>query len=341
VVAIAVGVIAPPSTNTASAAIPDVADTVAGAIAPATVGDTSLRVASFNIRVANASKHPRNRREKSWNVRAGAIVSQILREQIDVIGVQEASAGRIPGGSVSQFQDLANRLGEPYKLTNTESYCLVDPAGECTNGAGLSDRILYNSARLELVRQGSRALDTRSQRSGSSRHATWAEFRDLVTQKEFFFVSTHLEPGANKVGRHRSQANQILAEIAGQNPNNLPVIVVGDWASTRFSKNNTAHDVFVGAGFVDPLGNTRKQRTLAAAVAPSLINVRYSSLNNFKAKPQTLKHYAMGSYIDYIMVRGGVTPVEWETVLDLTSRGKFAGVIPSDHNMIKLTVQLT
>ncbi len=302
-----------------------------------------LRVGSFNVRVASGYKKFRTSSlERPWTTRLPLVAGQIKREDLDVVGIQEASAsGKYTRTGRSQYEDIVAALGAPYKLTNVQRYCAGKGAGaRCSNGGSSSDRIIYNSDRLKLLSQGARKLDGRSSGAGSTRNVVWATFKDRRSDKKLMFVSTHLEPGKVNSVRVR-QARIIVDEIAGQNPDGIPTVLVGDLGAGKLdSQGNGAHAVLTGAGFVDPLVNTRNYRGSDTRVG-KLINTRYSSLNNFKSSPQTIGGFPIGSYLDYIMVRGGDFDLrEWETVVDLDANGRFAGVIPSDHNLVKLTLGL-
>lgn len=307
---------------------------------------TRLAVGSFNVRVASASESSQNSYEQKWTTRLPVVAHQIRRADLDVLGIQEASAStKYTRGGVAQFADILAELGSPYAFTNTDRYCKApDEAGRCPTGASSSDRILYNTNRLQMQNNGSRKLDTRAWDNGSGRYVVWAEFEAISSGKKFFFVNTHLEPGTEGATRQQ-QVAIILEEIAVQNTNNLPVVVVGDLGSTKFDSQvvsghtNIAHRSFIDGGFTDPLVNTPKYKGVPTFDA---INVKYSSLNYFNAAPQLVAGaYPIGSYIDYIMTRGGVfTYQQWETVLDLDGDGNFAGVIPSDHNLITLDLTL-
>lgn len=307
-----------------------------------------LKVGSFNVRVGSGYHTSRGPYEKPWTTRVPVVVDQIKREGIDVMGVQEASAStKYTATDVPQFQDLANRLGSPYKLTDTDRYCYdSDKAGNCRTGASSSDRIIYNSARLTLLDSGTRKLDTRSAEDGSGRYVGWATFLDKRTDKKFFFVNTHLEPnkGSTHNGPKRAaQTKIILNEIAEENTDNLPEIFAGDLAASKFdaaSPSNVAHTLLTDAGYVDPLINTYKYNGVETLV-DSLVNTRYNSLNYFEKAPRAVPNYAIGSYVDYILVRGGVFEMtNWHTVMNLNDDGAFDGVIPSDHNLVVLTVGL-
>lgn len=307
-----------------------------------------LRVASFNLRCANCSRNSRiNGREKNWETRRAKVIAQIKAEDVDVIGVQEASPGLLKGRKISQFEDLADRLGSPYQLTNTKRYgCAKSTSykncAKRNNGASADVRILYNTERLDLLDQGSRQLDNEKATSGP-RFVAWAIFADKTDGRTFFFATAHTEPGQSKAKRalRKKQAKKILAEIEAHNPDNLPVVLTGDFSSTKLTAVNPVYDVLTDSGVViDPLGNTRKQKSAKKAVAEKLINVKYDTLNDFKAKPTSRKGYALGAHLDYILTAKEIQVLEYKVVLSLKGNGKFAGVIPSDHNMIRATVLL-
>lgn len=305
-----------------------------------------LRVGSFNVTVASATANAKDPLVRPWSERLPEVARQIRDEGLQLIGVQEASAGTSATATGRpQFQELADALGSPWALTNDVRYCDTDDDyGRCPNGAGQNDRILYRTDRLELLDQGSRKLDGKtSYANGSARFVIWAEFRDLSTGKRFLFFNTHLEPlksGGKKV--HAKQAAVVLDEIRAQNADQLPVILVGDLASTKFAKPNTARDAFVKAGFVDSLGNKYRQKTAKGVHAEKVINGAVNSINYFKDRPQRVGGYQLGSYLDYILVSSSrVRVLEWKTVVGkLDSKGRFAGVIPSDHHLVRAVVAL-
>lgn len=305
-----------------------------------------LRVGSFNVTVASATASSGNPLARPWGERLPVVAKQIRAEGLHVVGVQEASAGTSATESGNpQFRDLVEALGEPWALTNDERYCDSEEGyARCPNGAGQNDRILYRTDRLELLRQGSRKLDTKgSYAVGTARFVTWAEFRDLTTGKRFLLFNTHLEPLATAGKKtHATQAAVILEEIRTQNPEQLPVVLVGDLANTKFAKPNTARDAFVKAGFVDSLGNKYRQKSTKGSHAEKVINGVWNSINYFKEKPQKVSGYKLGSYLDYILVSSSrIRVLEWKTVLgDLDAKSRFAGVIPSDHHLVRAVIAL-
>lgn len=306
-----------------------------------TKAERRLAVGSFNVRVASGYyKMRESRLERPWASRLPAVADQIRSEGLDVVGIQEASASaKHTVTHRSQYRDIVAALGSPYRLTNSQRHCAGSGVGaRCRNGGSSSDRIIYNSDRLKLLAQGARKLDGRSAGSGSGRYVVWARFRDLRTGKVFYFFSTHLEPGKSS-GTRRRQAAIIVNEVNARNTKHLPTILVGDLGASKFG-NNAAHGVLTGAGFLDPLVNTSNYHGSKTPVA-KLVNTRLNSLNNFRAAPVTKGGFPIGSYLDYILVRGGTFDLaEWKTVVNVDSRGRFKGVIPSDHNLVKLTLSL-
>jgi endonuclease/exonuclease/phosphatase family metal-dependent hydrolase len=150
-----------------------------------------LRVGSYNIMCENCSKG-----KATWATRRGPLVATIRAQDLDVLGVQEASIGRIPGGGY-QYSDLINRLGSPYKLT------------ENSRKASPDNRVIYNSDRVKLIKEGVVALP----RGPSRRFLSWAILEQKSTGKRFFFSSTHLEPndGRRAWNTRKRQARAIVS----------------------------------------------------------------------------------------------------------------------------------
>ncbi|MFT3970592.1 MAG: hypothetical protein QM695_10020 [Micropruina sp.] len=308
----------------------------------------SLRVASFNVRCANCSLTMRtSSREKKWETRRATVIAQIKGEKVNVIGLQEASPGLLKGTSISQFEDLTNRLGGSYRLTNDKRYGCAKSTSyrncdKVNNGAAADVRIVYNSKRLSLLDQGSRQLDNEPATSGP-RFVAWASFKDRTDGRRFFVANVHTEPGQSKAVRalRVKQAVKIIAEIRAENRDRLPVVMLGDFSATKLTAANQVYDAMMNSGLViDPLGNSHKAKSARKATARKLINVKYDTLNNFKAKPTSRKNYSLGAHIDYILTSKSIRVLEYKVVLKLKSNAAFAGVIPSDHNMVRATIRL-
>ncbi len=300
-----------------------------------------LRVASYNVKCDNCRKPG----EKSWASRRSAVISTIRSQEPDVLGVQEASQGQLPGRSISQFEDLLNGLGAPYAITNSFRYNCANSRSSrrcrvVDRGASLGDRIIYNTRTVTLVKQGSVKLPTTG-KANLDRYLAWAVFRDKSTGKKFLFGNTHLEPGgfaSLRVAQTRVVVSK-LKKLATAN-GDLPVIVVGDFNSYKWSPGgNRPYDLMVSNGYLDPLGNTYRSRHSApGAFVEKRINTNYSTYNGFRRNAARFP-YINGTYLDYIFVTR-MRVSEWETVVDVDSQGRFVGTIPSDHNMVRATVWL-
>ncbi|BBE23085.1 hypothetical protein MN0502_19680 [Arthrobacter sp. MN05-02] len=319
------------------------------ALAPVT---NPLRVASYNVKCANCFAGDPN--ELPWADRRSAVVSSIKNQLPDVLGVQEASQGWLkddprPGG-ISQFEDLAERLvasGAPYKLTNTKRNNCVNHATptNCVyqyQGASQGTKLLFNANTVDLINEGSLALPSLSGED-NGRYVAWGTFRQKSTGKKFFVANAHLQPGggAEYQTLREQQTKSILAEIKLRNPENLPVLITGDLNSHKWTEpTNVPYDVLTAAGYVDPLGNTyATDQPSSSATAEARIGTFYDSFNAFKRLANARNDYGNGTYLDYIFT-SKMRVAEWETVVNVDANGNFVGVIPSDHNMIRVDVGL-
>lgn len=312
-----------------------------------------LRVASYNIKCANCYSALPN--EGTWYERRASVVAAVRAEKPDVIGFQEASQGWLKDAAgnpinKAQFEDLVERLGSPYKLTNTHR----NNCGKSTSptncvwkdqGASQGTKIVYNSSTVELVSQGSKKL-SKVKESDADRYVAWAVLQHKDTGRRFFFANTHLEfrqdtPGSSAYYNLRIAQTRQAVDVITANRQGLPAYFVGDFNSHKWSRpGNGPYDVLVNGKFIDPLGNTYAS-TLAAksAIVGKRIRTNFSSYNGFATKAPSFK-YTNGTYIDYIWVSDGIEVPEWETVVNVDANDNFIGTIPSDHNLLRATTVL-
>lgn len=78
----------------------------------------------------------------------------------------------------------------------------------------------------------------------------WAIFADKTDGRQFFFATAHTEPGQSKAKRalRKKQAKKILAEIEAENRDNLPIVLTGDFSSTKLTAVNPVYDVLTDSG---------------------------------------------------------------------------------------------
>ncbi|MGI3784680.1 MAG: fibronectin type III domain-containing protein [Janthinobacterium lividum] len=313
-----------------------------------------LRLGTFNVKCFNCEANQPN--ERSWWDRRADVVRDIRSQRLDVLGVQEASQAWLPaveggkGRDLSQFEDLRNRLGGSWKLTNTNrNNCVrAKTPTRCVakdQGASKDVHILFDSTRVTLLSQGSKLLPSPE----DDRYMAWAVFSQRSTGKKFFFATTHLEPDKDW-NLHVAEATAMAKEVAKRNPGHLPTFITGDMNAHKNSldpagkKDNPVSDVFVDRyGYVDPLGNRSGSTTATpGATVEHRINTPLSSFNNFEPTPDPnyFGRRPNGTYIDYIFTSKKVRVLEWENVAHLDANHRYVGKQASDHNLQRATVVL-
>jgi endonuclease/exonuclease/phosphatase family metal-dependent hydrolase len=328
------------------------------ALVTAPVNDP-LKVSSFNLKCSNCYDSDATADQLPWTGRRDTVVAQIKAEMPDVIGFQENAQAwlRDENGvliNLAQFEDLQQRLvaaGTNYQVTDSSRYNCEDDrsATNCVykdQGASHGTKVYYNADTIEMIDQGSERLPfIADEPIDHGRYATWGSFRQKSSGKSFFFVDTHLEPepdGEYPALRIR-QAERIVALIKEKNTANLPVFIVGDLNSNKYTTTaNGPYDAFVNAGYVDPIGNDYDSTYPSGkATAESSINAEYNTYNGFN---RALKwnvnagHTSNGMHLDYILT-SPMRVAEWKQVLNKEG-DSLVGIIPADHNLLTSTVEL-
>lgn len=299
----------------------------ATAALPMATGSTSITVSAYNVHKSSSGP--------SWPGRRAAVAKNLTDQSPDVIALAEATPASVispSGAKVKQYNDLLALIDDdvPYRFA---------AAGDYTNGTKLA----YDSSRLTVLNDGSKIL---KKLGTQRRYAVWAVFGDKVSGERVFVVATHLEPGkgSSTVTKYNStritQAKQIVNLINEKNPLRHPVVIAGDFNSSRGTQpSNGPYNVFLRYGFVDPLDNAKASwSTGANAIAESMPGVEYNSANHFERTAARTK-FPIGTHVDYILVSKGVGVSQYRMVVDVEN-GEFVGTIPSDHNQVKAVVRL-
>lgn len=171
----------------------------------------SFTVMSYNIRYGTASDG-----DNSWENRRHATISMLEDHAPDILGVQEAFSFQIS-----------------YMLDNLKEYGCVGASrlGEETDAE--HPAVFYNKNKIKLIEWGNFWLSGTPDRpslgwdAACERNVTWLLVRDRKSGKKFFFVNTHLD----HVGKEARKAGleMILTNIGQMNPEQLPVVLTGDF----------------------------------------------------------------------------------------------------------------
>jgi len=251
----------------------------------------TIKVATFNLRC------PLDGGDLSWDKRAPR-QAQIIRENhFDLFGTQEPY--------VYQLNGLLKLL---------PGFRYIGQGRDDGKEAGEFSAILYNTERFELLQQETFVLSLTPQVFGSrswdaacTRICTWGKFRDRRTQKEFFFVNTHLDH-VSELARMES-AKMIISRLSRLNAK-IPLILVGDFNQSPDSQ-----------GYRTITGFLQDSRSISATPHQG---PNYSFMA-FGAAPVTAQQNREWQ-IDFIFVSSGVRVLTHRT-LDNRVDGHYA----SDH----------
>jgi endonuclease/exonuclease/phosphatase family metal-dependent hydrolase len=140
------------------------------------------------------------------------------------------------------------------------------------------------------------------------RMVSWVRFRDLKTNKEFYFWNTHFD--------HRSQPSreksaQLIVSRVDALKTKLPVILVGDFNAA--AKANRAYDTLTGQGAFKDSFDTAKEK----------VNAGWNTFNSFRKTEKGKRR------IDWILTQGPVKVNRTEIVLFDKAKQ-----LPSDHQPV-------
>lgn len=175
----------------------------------------SLKVMSFNIRLSLDSD-----KENSWTNRKKEAIDLLSYYQPDYFGVQEA----VP----EQMRDIKNGL---------KNYNYVGVGRDDGKEKGEFSALFYDTRQLEVLRSGTFWLSETPEKPSKgwdaayNRVCTYALFKDKKSSKKFLAMNVHFDHIGN-VARVKS-ADLILKKMKELNPQNLPVVLSGDFNLTE------------------------------------------------------------------------------------------------------------
>jgi len=286
-----------------------------------TYNSPAIKVATYNVCSVACEASAR-----LWSVRQPAVIANVAAQSPDIIALQEMD------------RSLLASLLDGLNAATSRSYMTSDPPSK--GGSGTT-KLAYDTLRFDMVPSKDGSVELTSGESGTRKWAVWAILVDKLSGKKLFVVSAHLVAGEAWQELRRVQTAEVVAMVAAKNPDNLPVVIAGDFNSGRdYKPSNYVYDVLAGAGYREPLGNTNNSWTPAkTATAEHRVNLDYNTYNNFDAYARRSK-YDNGSAIDYIWHSPKIRVALSAVAVDVDTAGRFVGVIPSDHNMLTATIHL-
>jgi endonuclease/exonuclease/phosphatase family metal-dependent hydrolase len=317
----------------------------------ATPERADVRVASFNIQSVSLDKTVGEQRP--WRVRRSTVISQILAEHVDVIGVQEAQpstyfASRLVDGR-NQYLDLRNGLnkaGGHYALANRNAYDCVNPVTryhcryQDRNASG-GERILYDTRKLTRLRAN--AMRYRAQSGRGGMYLAWAWFRVNATGHKFLFTTTHLEPSSRTV--REAQWHQLIRKVNAIKGHH-PVIAVGDFNIQKFDPMaGRLLPAMKRAGYGDVLNQHYAENPTRNVRAERRVNGWLNTYNHLTRDVRVFgyedRHDKTGNGIDLIFASNSLPVKTYKVVCNFDPvRLRVRGTLPSDHNMIRATISL-
>jgi endonuclease/exonuclease/phosphatase family metal-dependent hydrolase len=251
-----------------------------------------LNVMTFNIRLDT----PRDS-ANAWPNRKDKAASQILFHEAHIIGVQEAFN--------HQLKDLKERM---------PGYAWVGAGRDDGKEKGEYSAIIYDSSRLRVLQSETFWLSPQPHDAGVKgwdaafpRVVTWAQIKDLVTNKQFCFFNTHFDH-VGKVAR--AESARMLLKAAQDLAGSKPCIILGD-----FNASPDQEPIKIISDVNDPLHLIDSK-----AVSSTPHYGPEGTFNGFQAKETS------DQPIDYIFIKNGPTVLKHATLSQSWS-GRFS----SDH----------
>lgn len=330
----------------------------------------AVNVGTFNVQSVSLDKTRAAR--APWRKRRTKIIRQIRREKLDVIGIQEANPAsywrkRLPDG-INQFLDLRNGLRTATRRAGgSQKWAVTNPYGfNCKNPrttfkckkrnrkATHSERIIYDAAKLKVVKFGGKRFSKQFRKTSSPRYISWAIFEHRDSGRRFFFASVHLEKSLKR-GIRRKQWEQLI-DMMNYRSKWDPVVAVGDFNTQKMSKlGKRMLPRMRNQGFasvLDPDAGSMKPPTTSRwlghigmtgrVVYPkhTWINTANKNKRDVRKFSQWSKRWRYANPIDLIFADNTMTVKDYEVVVDYRANGKVRGRLPSDHNLVRATLLL-
>lgn len=270
-----------------------------------------LNVASYNIRYDN----PQDAQDgNGWSRRCPVVCQLINYHDFDIVGAQEV---------------LENQLIDMQALLPGYGYVGVGRNDGKTKGEYAP--IFYKKSRIKLLNSGVFWLAESTERPNKGwdaafpRICTWAEFRDVVTNKKFYFLNTHFDHKG--VVARRESCRLIIRKIE-EIAKNHATIVTGDF---NVDQHNESYSIF-----------TKDDKFKDSFSAARIKHANNGTTNRFDINSHT------ESRIDHIFVSPSIDIVRYAILTDCywvknaadPSGKQYKAHTPSDHFPVSIQLIL-
>lgn len=174
-------------------------------------GDSDLSVMSFNLRYDEPADE-----ENQWSNRKESCITMLNELKPTVFGVQEG---------------LHNQVS--YLDSNLQNYSYVGVGRDDGYSGGEYAAIFYDEAIVELIDNGDFWLSETPEYpslgwdANNIRICTWAKFKDINKNKEFYVFNTHFDHIGKTAQKESSKL--IVRKIQEITESGLPIFITGDF----------------------------------------------------------------------------------------------------------------
>ncbi len=191
-----------------------------------------ITIASYNLRYNNPGDGV-----NAWPNRKEEVKALIQFHEFDIFGTQEALRG--------QLNDVAEIKG----------FAFIGKGRDDGQESGEHSAIFYKKDRFKPLKNGDFWLSETPDKPGKgwdatccNRIASWAQFKDLLTGKTFYFFNVHFDHQGVEA---RKQSGYLIVKKIKEIAGNASVILTGDFNSTPDTEQiktiggvlNDTHDV--------------------------------------------------------------------------------------------------
>jgi len=255
---------------------------------------------SFNVMTYNIRMNTPDDGINAWPLRKDKVTGLLKFHQPDIFGVQEAL--------LEQMKDLENGLSD---------FDHIGVGRDDGKTQGETMAIFFRKSRFEKLEDGTFWLSETPEKPGigwdaaCNRTCTWVRLKDKLSNQLFYFFNTHLDH-RGKMAR-QSGSKLLLAKISEINKEGLPLILTGDFNSTKEDEPIKI--------IKEVLGDSR-EKTETAPYGPE------GTSGGFDVK-------LMPRIIDYIFINNKVKVLRYGILSD-----SFGLYYPSDHLPVFTVLQI-